>query len=308
MKKRLASILCAGLLALTSIPAFADATKEYTVPVKMVNVHEKTKESMANKALKPEATVKSDGKESHFTLYLQPMEMMGAKENINKLFVVEGDKKVETKKSASGMTPYDVKVEFKVASEKPAEVTLAVWVDAMDKIADKNGKEGAGEQKVLLMMDWSKATEVKKEEKAEPKKEDAKKPEEKPMTEKPVVKSGIEVYVSGKMVKFDSQPVSKDGRILVPLRAIFEALDADVKWDGATQTITAVKDGKTLTLVMNKAEAKVNDGTATNTIKLDVPASMQQGRTYVPLRFIGEAFGNKVNFEKQANGSLITVE
>lgn len=315
MKKRIVSLLCAGLLALTAIPAFADGKKEYMVPVKMVQVHEKNKESMANKGLNPEAKVVVDEKESEFTIYLQPIEIGTAKENINKLFVIEGDKKVEASKSSSDMKPYDTKVEFKVNAVKPNEVTIAVWVDAMDKIA--GGKEGAGEQKAILVFDWAKAKEVKPsmDDKKDDKKMDDKKMDDKKMDdkkdgmmmEKPMVKSGIEVHVSGKMVKFDSQPVSKDGRILVPLRAIFEALDAEVKWDGATQTITAVKDGKTLTLVMNKAEAKVNDGTATNMIKLDVPASMQNGRTYVPLRFIGEAFGNKVDFEKQANGSLITI-
>ncbi|MDO5063096.1 MAG: copper amine oxidase N-terminal domain-containing protein [Peptostreptococcaceae bacterium] len=303
MKKRLVSLLCAGLLALTAIPAFADGEKEYMVPVKMVQAHEKTKESMANKGLKPEAKVVVDDKESQFTIYLQPVQIGAAKENINKLFVMDGDKKVEASKSSSDTTPYDTKVEFKVNAVKPNEVTIAVWVDAMDKIA--GGKEGAGEQKAVLVFDWSKATEVKAEKPAMDDKKDDKKDDK--MTEKPMVKSGIEVYVAGEMVKFDSQPVSKNGRVLVPLRAIFEALKAEVKWDANTQTVTAMKDGKTVTLVMNKAEAKVMDGTNSSTIKLEVPASMQNGRTYVPLRFIGEAFGNKVDFEKQANGSLITI-
>ena len=303
MKKRIVSFLCAGLLALSAIPAFADGKKEYMVPVKMVQAHEKNKESMANKGLKPEAKVVVDEKESEFTIYLQPIEIGTAKENINKLFVIEGDKKVEASKSSSEMKSYDTKVEFKVNAVKPNEVMIAVWVDAMDKIA--GGKEGAGEQKAILVFDWMNAKEVKSE---KPVMDDKKMDDKKDtMTEKPMVKSGIEVYVAGEMVKFDSQPVSKNGRVLVPLRAIFEALKAEVKWDANTQTVTAMKDGKTVTLVMNKAEAKVMDGTNSSTIKLEVPASMQNGRTYVPLRFIGEAFGNKVDFEKQANGSLITI-
>ncbi len=299
MKKRLVSLLCAGLLALTAIPAFADGEKEYTVPVKMVQAHEKNKPSMANKGLKPEAKVVVDDKESEFTIYLQPIEIGSAKENINKMFIIEGDKKVEASKSSNDMMPYDTKVEFKVNAVKPNEVMIAVWVDVMDKLQGE--KEGAGEQKAILVFDWANAKEVKVEKPVMDDKKDDK------MMEKPMVKSGIEVYVSGEMVKFDSQPVSKNGRVLVPLRAIFEALKAEVKWDAKTQTVTAMKDGKTVTLVMNKAEAKVMDGTNTSTIKLEVPASMQNGRTYVPLRFIGEAFGNKVDFEKQANGSLITI-
>lgn len=315
MKKRLASLLCAALFAMTSIPALAAEKKEYMVPVKLVKTHEKEKESMANAGLKPEAKVVVEEKSSSFTLYLKPIEIQGAKENINKLFIMDGDKKVEATKTATNMLPYDVQVDFKLMETKPNEIKVAFWVNAMDKL--KGGKEGAGEETAILVLDWAKATEAKmemtdKDKKEEPKKEEPKKEEPKKeepmMTEKPMAKNGeILVYVGSEAVKFDSMPVSKKGRVLVPLRAIFEAMKAEVKWDAATQTVTATKDGKTITLTMNKAEAKVNDGTETKTIQLDVPASMEKNRTYVPLRFIGQAFGNKVDFEKQADGSLIHI-
>lgn len=308
MKRKIASLFLVGMLAFTSIFSYAEEMQgetTYAVPVKMMQKHEKNKESMANSALKQEAVVISQKDSSKVIIYLKPMELAGAKENINKMFILEGDKKVEAKKSSTGVTPYDVKIEFEVASAKPSEVVVAVWVDAMDKI--KGGGEGSGEQSAVLVFDWSKA-EVKSVKESDASQDKDKK--ENPSVDKSdfMAKSGeILVVVGGNLVQFDSAPISKNGRTLVPLRAIFEALQAQVAWDAASQTITAKKDGKTLTLVMNKSEASVSDGSNTTMIKLESPASSVNGRTYVPLRFIGEAFGNKVEFTKQAAGSLIKI-
>lgn len=96
---------------------------------------------------------------------------------------------------------------------------------------------------------------------------------------------------------------------MVPLRAIFEAMSAEVKWEEATKKITAVKDGRTVILTLNKKQATIIENGKTETVELDVPAGLEQGgRTYVPVRFIGEAFGNKVSFEKKGQGSLIVIE
>lgn len=106
----------------------------------------------------------------------------------------------------------------------------------------------------------------------------------------PIDPNGIKVQIHGRPVIFDSQPVIKYNRTLVPLRSIFEVLGANVKWDSKTQTVTAVKEGKTVELTINKKEASV-DG---NKITLDVPAMIIDNRTFVPARFISESMGAKV--------------
>jgi len=106
----------------------------------------------------------------------------------------------------------------------------------------------------------------------------------------PIDPNGIKVQIHGRPVIFDSQPVIKYNRTLVPLRSIFEVLGANVKWDSKTQTVTAEKEGKTVELTINKKEASV-DG---NKITLDVPATIIDGRTFVPARFISESMGAKV--------------
>jgi len=109
----------------------------------------------------------------------------------------------------------------------------------------------------------------------------------------------ISVYLDGTQLTFDVPPQIIDGRTLVPLRAIFEALGAEVNWNEATQTITATKDTTTVVLTIGSTTATVSGRSVT----LDVPPQVINGRTLVPLRFVAESFGVAVDW----NGDTRTV-
>lgn len=111
--------------------------------------------------------------------------------------------------------------------------------------------------------------------------------------------SNITVKINGIPVAFDQPPIIENGRTLVPLRAIFEALGADVQWDGNTQTVTSTKGGTKISLQIGSTKMYVNG----NAITLDVPAKVINSRTLVPVRAISEAFGCKVDW----NGDTQTV-
>lgn len=102
----------------------------------------------------------------------------------------------------------------------------------------------------------------------------------------------ISVYIEGEQLQSDQQPVMIKGRVLLPLRAIFERLGAEVKWDQRTQTVTAVKDDTKITLPLKATQAKINN----QLITLDVPAQNLKGRTMVPVRFVSEALGYEVKW------------
>jgi hypothetical protein len=99
------------------------------------------------------------------------------------------------------------------------------------------------------------------------------------------------VVVNGQGLTFDVPPVIEQGRTLVPLRAIFEAMGANVSWDGSTQTVTATKGSTEIKLIIGGLAYK--DGQPVN---LDVPAKIVNGRTLVPLRFVSEALGSFVGW------------
>lgn len=112
----------------------------------------------------------------------------------------------------------------------------------------------------------------------------------------------ISVELNGEKISFDQPPIIVDGRTLVPLRAISEALGAEVDWDENTQTITAVKDSVTVILTINSDEITVNG----KINKIDVPAQLVNDRTLVPLRAISESFDCTVDWDDTSKTVIIT--
>jgi hypothetical protein len=103
----------------------------------------------------------------------------------------------------------------------------------------------------------------------------------------------IRVVIFGTAVDFpDQQPIESNGRILVPLRGVFERLGASVDWDPSTQTISARRRDVRVKLAVGQLDASVND----RDVHLDVAATLVGGSTMVPLRFVGEAFGANVSW------------
>ena len=102
------------------------------------------------------------------------------------------------------------------------------------------------------------------------------------------------VKVNGKRLITDQPAVIQNGSTMVPLRGIFEALGASVKWDQKTQTITAVKGNRKISLTAGKKTASAN-GTA---VKLDAAPQVSGGTTLVPLRFISQSLGASVKWDK----------
>ena len=126
---------------------------------------------------------------------------------------------------------------------------------------------------------------------------------EKIETPKPQAPTEITVMVNGKKVAFDAKPLNESGRVLVPVRAILEALGAKLDWDAKAQTVTATKSNSKVVLTIGKTTA-TKDG---KSIKLDVPAKIVTGgRAVVPVRFISEAFGAKVDWNATTQTITIT--
>jgi len=108
------------------------------------------------------------------------------------------------------------------------------------------------------------------------------------------------IKVRGMNLKFDVPPVIKDGRTLIPVRAIMNGLGAMVEWNAEEQTVTITRDDKIIVLNLlpdpetGKYIATVND----EVIELDVPAQLVSNRTFVPLRFIAQTLGEAVDYDE----------
>ena len=113
----------------------------------------------------------------------------------------------------------------------------------------------------------------------------------------------IRVIVNGDEVAFpDQKPAIVNDRTLVPLRAIFEALKAEVAWNDETKTVTSKKGDISISLAINSDQLYQNGTPKT----LDVPAQIMNGRTMVPVRANSEAFQCQVGWDQ--NTRTVTVE
>lgn len=101
-------------------------------------------------------------------------------------------------------------------------------------------------------------------------------------------------YVNGSIKILDAPPVIVNNRTMVPLRFIGEALGASFNWDEASRTVSFRLGLKDLKLVIGKLAPG-----------LDSPPVIINDRTMVPVRYISEAFGAKVNWYSSIN--MVTV-
>ena len=113
----------------------------------------------------------------------------------------------------------------------------------------------------------------------------------------------ITIMLNGSRLSSDVPPVIMNDRTMVPMRVIFEALGADVSWDGDTKTITATRDEKKITMQIDNAEMTVNG----EKLMLDAAPSIVDSRTLVPVRAIAESLGCDVSWNG-ANKQVVIEE
>ena len=103
----------------------------------------------------------------------------------------------------------------------------------------------------------------------------------------------IKVYVNGRRILFDAEPMLVNSRTMVPVRAIFEALGATVTWDNNTRTAIGVLGDTTVKITIGQAYLLKNG----EMVSLDSPALLSSGRTYVPVRAIAESYNCTVDWD-----------
>lgn len=104
------------------------------------------------------------------------------------------------------------------------------------------------------------------------------------------VSAKINVTVDTVPVQFDVEPQIKNNRTMVPMRAIFDALGAEVYWDDTSKTVTATKNSLTVKTTIGSKEILINGDKK----QIDTAPIIENSRTLVPVRFISESLGCRV--------------
>lgn len=110
----------------------------------------------------------------------------------------------------------------------------------------------------------------------------------------------VDVRANGALVKFtDAEPyIDENNRTMIPLRAAVEALGAEVAWDQATRTASVSKNGITVQVTIGSQELTIINNGQTSYETMDTVAVLntEEGRTYVPIRYVAEALGAYVDY------------
>lgn len=91
----------------------------------------------------------------------------------------------------------------------------------------------------------------------------------------------------------EAPPYISRGRTFVPVRIITEAFGANVEWEDSSKTVTITLGDKVVIMQVGNPEALVNG----KKVLLDAPPEIRSRRTFVPIRFISEAFGAIVEWD-----------
>ena len=113
--------------------------------------------------------------------------------------------------------------------------------------------------------------------------------------------ASIPVVLNGKELAFDTEPEIKNGSLFVPLRSIFEELGAEVEWIAARQEAYLTSGSEEICLKVGSAVAIHN----TDVTLLTDPPYLKEGRTMIPLRYLGESLDYDVNWDKTAHTARI---
>lgn len=104
----------------------------------------------------------------------------------------------------------------------------------------------------------------------------------------------VTVYVDGEKLNFDQLPIIENDRTLVPMRKIFEALDAEVFWDEPNQSVTAVQGEDVILFRIGETGLYKNNQLI---YTMPVSARIVNDRTLVPLRAVAESLGAEVGWD-----------
>ncbi len=111
--------------------------------------------------------------------------------------------------------------------------------------------------------------------------------------------------INGVKVEVDpgrgTAPIVINGRTVVPIRAIVEAMGGKISWDGSTKTVTIEANGNKVAMQINNKAFTVNGENK----ELDVAPLVKDGRTFVPLRFAAQNLGCQIEWIKSSKSIVI---
>lgn len=110
--------------------------------------------------------------------------------------------------------------------------------------------------------------------------------------------------VAGETKTMDAAPFAEGNRTFLPVRYVAEASGvsaSDILYDAATSTVTILKGDRIAQAKVGSKILKVNGAE----ISMDVPVKAVNGRTFLPVRYVAQALGNKVEWDQATQTATV---
>lgn len=105
-----------------------------------------------------------------------------------------------------------------------------------------------------------------------------------------------ELQIAGKVIATDPAPFIDGNRVMVPVREIADALEADISWDDEKQAVTVVKGSNQIAMIISDPQAIVNG----ENVDMEVPPVIVNGRTMAPARILAEGLQVPISWDDAA--------
>lgn len=113
----------------------------------------------------------------------------------------------------------------------------------------------------------------------------------------------VRIFVKGKAITSDVEPIIENSRTLVPIRVISESLGYDVEWINSERKVIISKaNSGSITLHIGRSSYQLNNEQKQS----DVAPFIRGDRTFVPLRLVAESFDMAVTWSDKDRTVSIT--
>lgn len=117
------------------------------------------------------------------------------------------------------------------------------------------------------------------------------------------LETGVKIKLDGSLVDLDTPPyIDPQNRTMVPIRFVATELGSQVFWNADEQLVTITGQNRIVQLWIGHAVAKVNGVD----VALDTTPVIKDGRTMVPLRFVGDSLGVQVGWDGPSRTVVLT--
>lgn len=103
----------------------------------------------------------------------------------------------------------------------------------------------------------------------------------------------VDLEINGRYIKNDISPYMKNGTTFAPVRVLCNALGADVEW--VEDKVKIYSDKSEIEIKKNSDTASVNG----KSVKMSSKMAIHQDRSFVPVRFLAETLGAKVDWDNK---------